>query len=63
MNPLRYARTSIHKKSETVYVGRGKPKLKDLKEGVPVIRTTSSGVSQYIKIKNVLWKLDFTRDS
>lgn len=63
MNPLRYARTSIHKKSETIYVGKGKPKLSDLQEGVPVIRMTSSGVSQYIKIKNVLWKLDFTKDS
>tara|TARA_Y100000310_G_C20060535_1_gene524772 strand:+ start:139 stop:327 length:189 start_codon:yes stop_codon:yes gene_type:complete len=61
MNPLRYARTSIHKKSETVYVGKGKPKIRDLTEGVPVIRTTSDGVVQYVRINNILYESLFTK--
>jgi hypothetical protein len=61
MNPLRYARTSIHKKSETVYVSKGKPKIRDLTEGVPVIRTTSDGVVQYVRINNILYESAFTK--
>lgn len=61
MNSLRYARTSIHKKAETVHVSKGKPRIKDLTDGVPVIRTTSDGVIQYVKINNILYQSVFTK--
>ena len=62
MNPLRYARTSIHKKGETIHLRKGKPKVNELTEGVPVLRKTSEGVIQYVRIDNVLYKSIFKRD-
>ena len=56
MNPLRYARTAIHKKSETVHMGRGVPRLSELTDGVPVFRTTSDGLVQYVRVKNIIYK-------
>ena len=52
----RQERIALHKKQERLQVKSGVPSLIDLKEGVPVLRTTSEGVVEYVKHNNVLHK-------
>ena len=56
MGMTRQERIALHKKQETQHVRSGKPSLSELTEGVPVIRTSSDGVIEYVKVKNVLYK-------
>jgi|TARA_Y100000310_G_scaffold222084_1_gene223735 hypothetical protein len=52
----RQERIALHKKQERLQVKKGTPIANDLKEGVPVLRTTSEGVVEYIKYNGVLHK-------
>ena len=45
-----------HIKQERQYVGNGGPLVTELEEGVPVLRSTSEGVVQYIRYNGVLYK-------
>ena len=52
----RQERIALHKKQERLQVKSGAPSLSDLKEGVPVLRSTNEGVVEYVRHKNVLYK-------
>jgi len=52
----RAERIALHKKQERLQIKPGKPEVADLTEGVPVIRSTSEGVVEYVRHKNVLYK-------
>ena len=52
----RQERIALHKKQERLQVKDGTPFSADLKEGVPVLRSTSEGVVEYVKHNNVLFK-------
>ena len=52
----RQERIALHKKQERLQVKDGTPTASDLKEGVPVLRSTSEGVVEYVKHNNVLFK-------
>jgi len=52
----RQERIALHKKQERLQVKDGAPIASDLKEGVPVLRSTSEGVVEYIKHNGVLFK-------
>ena len=52
----RQERISLHKKQERLQVQSGVPQLSDLKEGVPVLRSTNAGIVEYVKFNNVLHK-------
>jgi len=56
MGMTRQERIALHKKQERTQIASGKPRVADLKEGVPEIRSTSEGVVEYIKHNNVLYK-------
>ena len=56
MGMTRQERISLHKKQERLQVKSGAPSTSDLKEGVPVLRTTSEGVVEYVKHAGVLHK-------
>ena len=56
MGMTRQERLALHKKQERLQVKNGTPTTNDLKEGVPVLRTTSEGVVEYVKFNNVLHK-------
>ena len=56
MAMTRQERVALHKKQERIQVGSGVPSATDLKEGVPVLRTTSEGVVEYVKHNGVLHK-------
>lgn len=56
MAMTRQERVALHKKQERMQVGSGVPSTADLKEGVPVLRTTSEGVVEYVKHNGVLHK-------
>ena len=56
MGMTRQERISLHKKQERLQVKRGTPSVTDLKEGVPVLRSTSEGVVEYVKHNGVLHK-------
>ena len=56
MGMTRQERIALHKKQERLQVKKGTPITNDLKEGVPVLRTTSEGVVEYIKYNGVLHK-------
>ena len=56
MGMTRQERISLHKKQERLQVKRGTPSVTDLKEGVPVLRSTSEGVVEYVKHNNKLFK-------
>ena len=56
MGMTRGERIALHKKQERLQVKDGTPTTADLKEGVPVLRSTSEGVVEYVKNNGVLFK-------
>ena len=52
----RQERIALHKKQERLQVKSGAPSVADLIEGVPVLRSTSEGVVEYVRYKDVLYK-------
>ena len=56
MGLTRAERIALHKKQERLQIKPGKPKAADLTEGVPVLRSTSEGVVEYVRHKSVLYK-------
>ena len=56
MGLTRAERIALHKKQERLQIKPGKPEVADLTEGVPVLRSTSEGVVEYVRHKNVLYK-------
>jgi len=56
MGMTRQERIVLHKKQERLQVKDGAPSDADLKEGVPVLRSTSEGVVEYVKNKGKLFK-------
>ena len=56
MGLTRAERVALHKKQERLQIKPGKPEVAELTEGVPVLRSTSEGVVEYVRHKNVLYK-------
>ena len=56
MSMTRQERIALHKKQERLQIGSGIPSAINLKEGVPVLRSTSEGVVEYVKHNGVLYK-------
>ena len=56
MGMTRAERIALHKKQERLQVKEGTPSTSDLKEGVPVLRSTPEGVVEYVKHNSVLFK-------
>ena len=56
MGMTRQERIALHKKQERLQVRDGIPTGADLKEGVPVLRSTAEGVVEYVKHNGVLFK-------
>jgi len=56
MGMTRQERIALHKKQERLQVGEGVPLVDDLKEGVPVLRSTLEGVVEYVRHNSVLYK-------
>ena len=56
MGMTRQERIALHKKQERLQVKNGAPAVSDLKEGVPVLRSTPEGVVEYVKTNGVLFK-------
>ena len=52
----RQERIALHKKQERLQVKSGTPAAADLKEGVPVLRSTIEGVVEYVKHNGILHK-------
>tara|TARA_Y100000310_G_scaffold335573_1_gene417924 strand:+ start:70 stop:255 length:186 start_codon:yes stop_codon:yes gene_type:complete len=58
----RQERISSHKKQERIQVKSGSPTSKDLKEGVPVLRSVpGTGVVEFVKFKGVIHKKTLDR--
>ena len=62
MGLTRAERVALHKKQERLQIKTGKPEVADLAEGVPVLRSTSEGVVEYVRHKNVLYKKVLDRE-
>ena len=56
MGLTRAERIALHKKQERLQVKSGVPTVNDLNEGVPVLRSTSEGVVEYVRHNGVLYK-------
>ena len=56
MGMTREERNALHKKQERLLVGSGVPSVEELAEGVPVLRSTSEGVVEYVRHNGVLYK-------
>ena len=56
MGMTRGERIALHKKQERLQVKDGVPSVSDLKEGVPVLRSTTEGVVEYVRHNGVLYK-------
>ena len=56
MGMTRQERITLHKKQERLQVKEGVPNSADLKEGVPVLRSTPEGVAEYVKHNNQMFK-------
>ena len=52
----RQERIALHKKQERLQVKSGVPRVVDLNEGVPVLRSTTEGVVEYVRHNGVLYK-------
>ena len=61
MGMTRQERVSLHKKQERLQVGKGVPHVNQLKEGVPVIRNTSTGIVEYVRHNGVLYKKELEK--
>ena len=56
----RTIRNLIHKKQEKTPISRGKPRLIDMKEGIPEFRfTDEEQLCMYIRYNNKLWRTRF----
>ena len=62
MGMTRQERIALHKKQERLQVKGGAPDIADLKEGVPVLRSTGEGVVEYVKNNGVLFKKVLDRE-
>tara|TARA_Y100000034_G_C6815287_1_gene366739 strand:+ start:908 stop:1096 length:189 start_codon:yes stop_codon:yes gene_type:complete len=62
MAMTRQERIAIHKKQERLQVKSGNPTAGDLKEGVPVLRSTNEGVVEYVKFNGVIHKKVLDRE-
>jgi hypothetical protein len=61
MAMTRTERRSAHKKQERLQVEIGNPTVEELKEGVPVIRLSTTGeLAEYINFKGILYKKVYT---
>jgi hypothetical protein len=56
MGMTRQERITLHKKQERLQVKSGVPIVAELKEGTPVLRSTSEGVVEYVRHNGVLYK-------
>ena len=56
MGMTRQERLALHKKQERLQVKSGVPSVAELKEGVPVLRSTDEGVVEYVRHNGVLFK-------
>ena len=56
MGMTRAERIALHKKQERLQIKSGAPIVSELKEGVPVLRSTAEGVVEYVRYKSVLYK-------
>jgi len=56
MGMTRQERIALHKKQERLQVKSGVPRVADLNEGVPVLRSTAEGVVEYVRHNGVLYK-------
>jgi hypothetical protein len=56
MGMTRQERIALHKKQERLQVKSGVPMVSDLSEGVPVLRSTTEGVVEYVRHNGVLYK-------
>ena len=59
----RAERIMIHKKQERLQVESNVPNVSDLKEGVPVLRSTGEGVVEYVRYNGVLYKKVFSKST
>jgi len=62
MGMTRQERIALHKKQERIQVKSGTPSIGDLKEGVPVLRSTPEGVVEYVRHNGVLFKKILDRE-
>jgi len=56
MGMTRQERIALHKKQERLQIKNGAPNRSEIKEGVPVLRSTNEGVVEYVKFKGILHK-------
>ena len=52
----RIARKMQHTKQERIQVSNGVPSVNELRSGVPVVRSTTEGLVEYVRHKNSLYK-------
>ena len=52
----RQERIALHKKQERLQIKSGVPRVVDLNEGIPVLRSTVEGVVEYVRHNGVLYK-------
>ena len=56
MGMTRQERIALHKKQERLQVKDGVPSVDNLSEGVPILRSTSEGLVEYVRHNGVLFK-------
>ena len=56
MGMTRQERIALHKQQERLQVKSGAPSAADLKEGVPVLRSTNEGVVEYVRHNGEVFK-------
>ena len=63
MGMTRNDRVSIHTKQRRLQIIKGVPDIRELREGVPALRTTEEGLVEYIRSGNDLYKTILIKDS
>ena len=58
----RQERIALHKKQERLQVNPGVPIVAELQEGVPVLRSTTEGVVEYVRYNGELYKKVYDSD-
>ena len=56
MGMTRQERIALHKKQDRLQGKSGVPSVSELKEGIPVLRSTAEGLVEYVRHNGVLFK-------
>ena len=61
MGMTRQERIALHKKQERLQVQKHSPSVSELSEGIPVLRSTTEGLVEYVLYNRIMYKKVYSK--